>query len=72
LGFDFFIKPQTLKSQTIQTVNFMIKKFTLSTLFLSLLFSIFFATNLQSQTGCPGCQVDVPIGMAEDTLYLDQ
>ncbi|HFC00454.1 MAG TPA: T9SS type A sorting domain-containing protein, partial [Phaeodactylibacter sp.] len=33
--------------------------------------SFFFQNKLHSQTGCPGCQTDVPNGLVADTIYLD-
>ncbi|MCB0543136.1 MAG: T9SS type A sorting domain-containing protein [Saprospiraceae bacterium] len=38
---------------------------------LSILFAcVSIAFSLQAQTGCPGCVVDVPPGLAADTLYI--
>ena len=48
----------------------MIQKFTPKTLLPFL--TIFFLTiQLQAQTGCPGCQINVPAGLPADTIYLD-
>ncbi|MBK7939311.1 MAG: hypothetical protein IPJ82_20500 [Lewinellaceae bacterium] len=35
-----------------------------------LLFFLLCVTTLSAQTGCPGCAVDLPAGLAADTLYL--
>ncbi len=47
----------------------MLPKNTLQFLTLSFLFLI--TTNLQGQSGCPGCQINVPNNLGVDTIYLD-
>ncbi len=36
----------------------------------SICFSVFCIQLLQAQTGCPGCQTNLPANLPEDTLYL--
>ncbi len=47
----------------------MLHKITFQYFFLSLLF-ILFSSNI-SQSQCPGCQINLPTGLVEDTIYLD-
>ena len=32
---------------------------------------LFLQIQLQAQTGCPGCQINLPAGLSADTIYLD-
>ena len=48
----------------------MIQKFTPKTL-LPYLTILFFQIQIQAQTGCPGCQVNIPGGLSTDTIYLN-
>lgn len=47
----------------------MLRKITFQYFFLSLLFILFSFNIAQSQ--CPGCQINLPGGLVEDTIYLD-
>lgn len=48
----------------------MMQKFTPKT-FLPFLTILFFQLQIHAQIGCPGCQVNLPSGLASDTIYLD-
>jgi len=48
----------------------MMQKFTLKT-FLPFLTILFFQIQIHAQTGCPGCQINLPSGLSADTIYLD-